>query len=199
MTRFSKKVVQKAARSMKRTTPHVESEPHIIGRVHMARQLVRVERVSGTKLFVVIPGVNPHWVLEFATPKDFPPKFRVKGYRFFARANLAAELTSEVNITGPFEKGGKGARTRLTSQRISAELRAAPRPQNFPRRTVVKAPTMEHVPLLLLKKVATAMKSACVRRVGEEFERNLDISAQDAIKKVNVNSVVSAVLAGWRS
>jgi hypothetical protein len=120
-----------------------------------------------------------------------------KGLRFYCTVNLAAEMAAELLPGAPFEAGGSPARFVKSEQKVASAIRAAPRSRKFQKGPSPKALRKRPVPMPLLKRVAQAMKRACIHRVDEEFTKNLDISAQDAIRKVNVDSVIRAVLATW--
>jgi hypothetical protein len=162
-----------------------------------ARQLIRVERVKGAVVSLVIPGWDSARVLDVSRSM-LPSEWRVRrGLRFFCTVNLAAEMAADLLPGAPFELGGAPARIVTTEAKVSRAVRAAPRSTNFRKASPPKKVQKRPVPMPLLRRVAQAMKRACIKRVGEEFSKDLDISAQDALRKVNVDSVIRAVLATW--
>lgn len=72
------------------------------------RQLVRIERVSGKDVFVVVPGLSPRDV--FKVPRAiFPKSWRLvllsKGNRFFAQVNMdESPQTGATLLHPPFEE-----------------------------------------------------------------------------------------------
>lgn len=162
-----------------------------------ARQLCRVERVKDGVVSLIIPGWASDRQLDVSRTL-LPEEWRVtRGLRFFCVVNLAAETAAELLPGAPFEAGGTPARLVKSEKKVASAVRAAPRSKKFQKRLPGKKPKSAPVPMPLLKRVAQAMKRACIKRVGDEFSKNLDISAQAAIAKVNVDSVIRAVLATW--
>lgn len=195
MTRESYKGANEANReAIKRKREELGLGPR---KPYRVRQLCRVERVKDGAVALIIPGWSSVRQLDVSR-SVLPPEWRVvRGLRFYGVVNLAAETAAELFLGDPFEAGGSPARLRKTETRVASAVRAAPKSGRARKGSPPKTAEKRPVPMPLLKRVAQAMKRACIRRVGDEFEKDIDISAQDALRKVNVDSVIRAVLATW--
>lgn len=106
--------------------------------IKLVRQLVRVEKCQGEKVWLVVVGLDVRAVYEvsrFTFPKAFRKRL-VKGYRFYAMVDMrSGAATGGLKIYPPFEHGGRPARTRMTEGKLLAQVQA--RKQNVERPVTV--------------------------------------------------------------
>lgn len=86
------------------------------------RQLVRVEKCRGDKVWLVVPGLDAgvYEVDRHIFPKVFRKRI-VKGFRFLALVDMRSGASSSaLKIYPPFEPGGRPANIRVTERKLLA-------------------------------------------------------------------------------
>lgn len=95
-------------------------------RVFRSRTLIRVTSARRRETVqICLPGWNSS--LRFDVPRSlFPKEFKMRnGVRFLARANIAAEVPEDLDITGPFEGYSTPEKTARFAKRFDKALEEA--------------------------------------------------------------------------